>query len=274
MNDIYKGVKLAMLQAQLFVEQIINSIQDFIQNRFLNGIIGLILAIACLILSTIQGLLDDIGFFASLFGGADSIFQALNSIQNVVNIGSQSINYITNPITAGFPAMFPKAAANVMGFIKNIGTLPDHLMGHLLKNFKGNLSLHNRGISIANSIVQRYGMQAQLGDLGPILQTFGKAVPTSKWHRGNNPLRSGPTTFFPSNMSNWFSQDPNQNILEYDSNGVPRFNLEGGLNKVSNIFDLQNNPYIQNAQTEISSFKYNIASVGDVLKKPFKPNQN
>jgi hypothetical protein len=272
MNDIYQGVKLVMLQAQLFVEEIINSIQVFIQNRFLNGLIGLILAIACLILSTIQGLLDDIGFFASMFGGADSVFQALNSIQNVVNIGSQAINYITNPISAGFPAMFPKAAANVMNFVKNIGSLPEHLMGHLLKNFKGNIALHNRGMAIANTIVQRYGMQAQLGDLGPILQTFGTASPASKWHRGNNPVRSGPTSFFPNSMSNWFPQG--QGLLNYDANGIPRFNLEGGLNKVSNIFDIQNNPYFQNAQAEVSSFKYNVASVGDVLKRPFQSNQN
>jgi hypothetical protein len=200
MYDLYQDLQLLMLQAQMIINQYIMDLEYFLVDEFLSSKVKLFLAIICLVLSTIQTLIDDIAFFGSLFNGSDNLFNALNSIQKVVNIGAQAMVYIYHPITAGLPALFPKEAKQVLDFINNLGNLPEQYMGILLKHFSFGKAMNNKGIAIANSIIQHFGLGAQLGDLNPMLQSFGCAVPAGNWHRTAPPVLKGPMSFKPTKI--------------------------------------------------------------------------
>jgi len=212
MYDLYQDMQLLMIQAQMVIQQYIADLEFFLTTEFLGGKIGLFLAIICMILSTVQTLIDDVAFFASLFNGSDNLYAVLNSIQSVVNIGAQAMEYIYHPITAGLPAAFPKEAKQVVDFINNLGNVPSNYLGILLKHFSFGKIMHNKGIAIANSIIQHYGLGAQLGDLNPMMQSFGCAAPSGNWHRTAPPVLKGPIKFknakIPSNLKNRVKVDP------------------------------------------------------------------
>jgi hypothetical protein len=197
MFDLYQDMQLLMIQAQMMIQQYIADLQFFLTNRFLQGKIGLFLSLICLVLSTVQTVIDDVAFFGSLFDGSDNLFAVLNSVQTVVNFGAQAIEYIYNPITAGLPALFPKEAKQLVDFVNKLGDVPSNYLGILLKHFSFGKAMHNKGIAIANTIIQHYGLGSQLGDLNPMLQSFGCVVPSGNWHRTNPPVIKGPITFKP-----------------------------------------------------------------------------
>jgi hypothetical protein len=246
MYDVYQGLQLLALQAQLFINEIIEDIQTFLVDRFLSKRVQIFLAVVCVLLAAVQTLLDDIGFFASLFKGSDSLFNALNVVQTVVNLGAQAINYVYNPITGALAAAFPKQAQGVLNFITKIGQLPEQFLGHALKSFSLGKGMHNNGIAIANAIIKRYGLGAQLGDLAPILESFGTAVPQSNWHRTAAPVLKGPMSFLPRNIRNCRAAlDHRFSSLTYDTNGVPHLTFSGLKNSFTNVVSLEKNPYYQ-----------------------------
>lgn len=235
MYDLYQDLQLLMIQAQMVINQYIMDLEYFIVNEYLSSKVKLFLAIVCMVLSSVQTLIDDVAFFGSLFNGSDNLFSVLNSVQQVVNIGAQAMVYIYHPVTAGLPALFPKEAKQVLDFINNLGNLPEQYLGILLKHFSFGKAMNNKGIAIANSIIQRFGLGAQLGDLNPMLQSFGCAVPAGNWHRTAAPVLKGPISFknpsIPYNLRSRVKVDPYSLSSIWQAASMPFSNLKenGGV---------------------------------------------
>jgi hypothetical protein len=246
MIDLYKGLELACLQAQIWINTQIEALNMFISNIYLTDIVKAFLAVVCLILSTIQTLIDDIAFFASLFDGSDNLYSALNAVQSVVNFASQIMDYVFNPVTSLLPDLFPKQAKQVLNFIDNIGKIPEHYLGFLLKSFNFNKLFRNRGIAIFNTIVQRYGLQAQLGDLGPILENFGTVQPSSNWRRSSAPVIKGPIRLKTRYVAN------------------PRSKWDGTL---SGIFNFDSNPYFKDVFYDLGKSAGNLGALYKDIRK-------
>lgn len=186
---IYQGMEL--LIQQFFA--IINSAMRIIQQMIINVIERLIpLDLICAILDAVQVLLDDIGFFASLFNGSDQLFNTLNAIQNVVNILSSGINMVYNPFGA-LQAFFPQQVQQVLNLASQLQQLPQNLLSQVLTNFGFFAAANNEGVAIAAAIIQKYGLGAQLGPLAPYInQLAAGAQNKSGWYRtGGSSAGSG-----------------------------------------------------------------------------------
>lgn len=267
MYDLYQGISIIAMQAQIIISYLIKKIQNFLRDRFIQGTLQMILAVLCAILSIAQSILDDIGFFASLFGGSDSLFQALNSIQTVVNFGSDAIDIIMNPITSGLPALFPKQAKQLMTFIESIGKLPDQLLGNFLKAIKLNTLFNNKALATINTIVKHYGLGAQLGDIGTLLDQFGTVKPKSNWHRSYSSASKIRPRF---HLSLTVTVDPrfrdSLNGLIARVDGTPLFDLKGQLNNAASLFDFKNNPATKNFFYHAGAVGGNIQGFIDTLR--------
>lgn len=180
-NDIYNGVIYYVQKAYAWV----NGILQEMQRQLMKAIEKIIpLSLICLILDTIQVILDDINFFTSLFNMSGPFLDYLNTIQNFVNISS---NLIRNPFTTVLSYM-PQEVQNVVNIVNQIGTDPGGYMADQLSNYgyawvatalKGNL---------IGALVDKYGPQyGAITPLGNIL-TQSAAI-TSRYGQG--------ATFFP-----------------------------------------------------------------------------
>lgn len=213
--EIYQGMQLLMQQFFTWMNGIFKEIQKWIMSVIEQYIP---LDFICLILDTVQVLLDDIGFFAQLFGGSANLFNVLNSIQTVVNYASMGVNFLYDPI-GNLGSLFPNQAGQVQKFMSQIQDFPQAYMGKLIQHIGfGNIA-NNQGLAIANSIVQRYGLGAQLGPLGNMLATAGPAPNKSNWFRsggvGMNQSGSGyaysytiPTVTYISTKANKVTYTP------------------------------------------------------------------
>lgn len=269
--DFYQGMQIMMLQAQLFIAQLIMDFQLIITSRFFgkyNRIITFLLAVICLILKTIQTLLDDIGFFASILGGSDSLFKALNAVQTVVNWGAQILDYIQNPITSFLPAMFPKQALAVTKFINDIGKIPEQFFGNLLKTFSAGKRMNNTALAIINTIVKRYCLGSQLGGLETVLDQFGTVGNRSKWSRGGYAGLRPHVNFFPRGHSP--AEGRRFSILTENSDGIPMFTLSGAKNAVSSVFDISKNKGLERVKEDGVAFRENAKGLWNVLTRNFK----
>jgi hypothetical protein len=118
-------------------------------------------------------------------------------------------------------------------------------LGFLLKSFNFNKLFRNRGIAIFNTIVQRYGLQAQLGDLGPILENFGTVQPSSNWRRSSAPVIKGPIKL----------------KTRYVANPASRW--DGTL---SGIFSFDANPYFKKVGTDLNKAGDNLGGLYDLIR--------
>lgn len=177
---IYQGMEL--LIQQFFA--LISSVMRMIQQIIISVIERLVpLDLICTILDTVQVILDDIGFFGSLFNGSDNLFNTLNAIQNVVNIMSTGINFVYNPFAA-VQFFFPREVATVMNLAAQLQNLPQTLLSQVLTNFGFFAAANNEGVAIAAAIIQRYGLGAQLGPLAPYVSALAAQAPNnSGWYR-------------------------------------------------------------------------------------------
>lgn len=191
--SIYQG--LQQLMQQFYAA--INSIIRMIQTEIISIIEQIIpLDLICMILDAVQTILDDIGFFAQLFGGSDQLFQTLNSIQTVVNYASFGVNFAYNPI-GGLETLFPQQAQQVFDFVNNIQNMPQVYLSKLMTNIGFGTVTNNRGLQIANAIIQHFGLGAQLGPLGAVIASAGIAGNNSKWYRTGNTGTNLPTQIGP-----------------------------------------------------------------------------
>ena len=192
--EIYQG--MVLLVQQVFVW--INNIARMIQQYMLSVIERIpLIRVFCLILDAVQTILDDIGFFAQLFNGSDNLFNVLNAIQTVVNYASFGVNFVYDPL-GGLASLFPEQANQVYSFISNIQNIPQAYLGKLIQNIGfGNVS-NNEGLAIANTIVQRFGLGATLGPLGPVLASAGTVGNRSQWYRtGETGINIAGKTVYP-----------------------------------------------------------------------------
>lgn len=260
---LYKGVQTLIQQVKMWIHTQIMLIQRFIIQRFFNEKIIAWLSLVCALLSSVQTLLNDIGFFATLFNGSDSLFKALNAVQKIVNVGSQIMDYIANPITSGLANAFPKKAQAFADFLKSMDKIPERYLGNLLKTYSFNKSLHSRGIMIANAIIKRYGLGSQLGELNNLLLQFGTAMPNnSSWYRQGAPVLKGVFNF--TNSQIWDDRDyrinPKYDIFTYDANGKPLFTWKGIKNSFTSAMDLVKVPEFR------AAYLNTLSGVGGLVK--------
>lgn len=205
-NALYSAIINLYMGLQAMIQQFyagINALIGIIQSQIISLIEQFVdLELICAILGAVQTVLDDIGFFAMMFNGSDQLFQTLNSIQTVVNYASFGVNFAYNPI-GGLETLFPQQAQQVFNFINMVQSMPQVFLSKLMSHIGFGTISQNRGLQIANAIVQQFGLGAQLGPLGPVLASAGLPAPESKWYRtGNTGIRIGGNTVYNYMFSN------------------------------------------------------------------------
>jgi len=180
--EIYQGMVQMMQQVYAWLNNIYRTVWQYVLN-VIEQIIPL--SLICLILDAVQTILDDIGFFAQLFNGSDGLFNALNSIQTVVNYASFGVNFAYDPLN-GLASLFPKEAKRVFDFIKMVENLPQAYLGKLVSHLGFGIASNNEGLAIANTIVQRFGLGSSLGPLNSALSSAGTVGNRSNWSRTGN----------------------------------------------------------------------------------------
>ena len=171
----------------------INGIMQMIQRLMIWLIEQIIpLDLICLILEAAQILLDDIKFFTSIFSQSSSLFNILNTIQSVINIGS---SIFSNPLNF-LKGFLPKEVTNIIDMIDKIGNDPDAFiteqlqnygMGYVAKALHGDLlgafaskyGSNNRYLAAINAI------SARLEDACPRAFEYPPA-PSASWNYGSD----------------------------------------------------------------------------------------
>jgi hypothetical protein len=164
---IYRGVMRIIQQFYAYINGIIAEIQ-----RWLMWVIEQIipLDLICLILETIQVLLDDINFFTSLFSQSGSIFSYLNQIQNFINIASSAL---TNPLTFLY-SYLPPEVVQIIDLVNQIGTDPDGFLTDMLTNYGYSYVAEALKGNIVAALVDKYGPQFRaIGPISNFISQFG-----------------------------------------------------------------------------------------------------
>jgi hypothetical protein len=216
------------------VNGLLASFNQFVYNFINENIIPLDLI--CAILGAFQSLLDDVAFFAQLFDGGDAIFNAIKSVQTVVNFAAQGLSYAYNPIS--ILSIIP-GINNLYAEFQNLLSNPEAFMGQLITNFGMSMGSNSKALQIANAILLRYGVMSQLGPLGPILLQAGVAGNNSQWYRTGN-LGIG-------DFGNSFNFVPNPGYINPDNP------LE--------FLDVNSNPYFNQVKTNLSDFTTNAKDI-------------
>lgn len=175
-NDFYKQLTKYIREVYAAVNGIINEIKTELLN-LINEIIPLDLL--CLILDTVQVVLDDINFFTSLFNASGPWLNYLNTIQTYVNSAS---NFIQNPFTtlAGF---LPPEISTYIDNLESLGDDPEGFISDQLSNY--GLSYINTALQgdVVGALVEKFGSKYSSG-VTPLSQVMSKAK--SIWERYNS----------------------------------------------------------------------------------------
>lgn len=149
-NGFYKQLTKLIRKVYAFINGIIADIQKQLM-KIIEDIIPLDLI--CLLLDTVQCILDDINFFTSLFNMTGPMIGYLNMVQTFVNTAS---NFVQNPFTT-LKAYLPKEVAQVVDTIEQIGTDPEGFISDQLANM--GLSYINTALQgdIVGAFIQHYG---------------------------------------------------------------------------------------------------------------------
>jgi hypothetical protein len=130
-NAIYQGAIRIIQQWYSYV----NGVMQLINRLMLDIIESIIpLDLICLILEAAQILLDDIGFFTSLFTQSGSIFNYLNQFQNYINIASNLVNQAANPL-ATIISFLPPEVKQIIDMVDQIGSDPSGFLSDQLSNY-------------------------------------------------------------------------------------------------------------------------------------------
>lgn len=162
-NDIYNGI---IFWVQKFFTWINGLINDFTR-WLLSKIEELIpLDLICLILDTLQFVLDDINFFTSLFNMSGPFINVLNSIQSFVNVAS---NFVSNPIQA-VSAFFPPEVNQIINAVNQLGTDAGGFIADQLSNYGYAWVATALQGNLIGALVDKFGPQyAAFTPLGNIL---------------------------------------------------------------------------------------------------------
>jgi len=267
--NIYHGALIVLQRFALMVNHLLTLLNHYVYEKIRRLIP---LDLICAVLSAFQSVLDDIAFFAQLFNGGDAIFNAINSIQTVVNYAAQGLNYAYNPISLA--GLIP-GVNNVFAALNQLSSDPEAFMGQLISNFGFTKGHGNKAIQIANAILLHYGLESQLGPLGSVLLTQGVAGNSSQWYRSGDTGTNGFGNLAYGNVTpNPGYMDPDNPFSFLDVNSNPCFNKAK-----ANIEDFKTNaraiPAAAGAAAaEVGAIPGNIAtSVGNFFNPNAAPQQ-
>ena len=233
--NIYNGVILMMRRFANMVNGLLQAMGQMVYD-FISSIIPLDLI--CAILGAFQSLLDDVAFFAQLFDGGDALFNAINSVQTVVNYAAQTLNYCYNPLS--LLSLIP-GLNNIVAEFDTLLNDPEAFLGQMISHFGFSAGANSKALQIANAIILHYGLESQLGPLGSVLLTSGVAGNNSQWYRTGD-LGTG-------NYGNYAQGNIIPNPGYFDPNNPFGF------------LDVNSNPYFSAARTNINDFTNNASQL-------------
>jgi hypothetical protein len=130
-NAVYQGAIRIIQQWYSYI----NGVMRLVNELMLSIIESIIpLDLICLILEAAQILLDDIGFFTSLFSQSGSIFNYLNQFQSYINIASNLVNQAQNPLST-IISYLPPEVKQIIDMVDQIGSDPSGFLSDQLSNY-------------------------------------------------------------------------------------------------------------------------------------------
>ena len=168
-SDLYQGC----IQIVQKMYAALNGVIAKAQKTLLNAINKIIpLDLLCLILETLQVLMDDINFFTSLFQMSGPFLNYLNTFQNVLNTTS---NLVSNPFSA-IQSFLPPEVNNIIDMVNQIGSDPNGFLADKLNNYGYGYVLNALQGNLVAALVNKYGAgYASITPLGNILSK-GSAI--------------------------------------------------------------------------------------------------
>lgn len=233
--NIYHGALLTLQRFALMINHLLTLLNQYVYEKIRRLIP---LDLICAVLGAFQSVLDDVAFFAQLFNGGDAIFNAINSIQTVVNYAAQGLNYAYNPISLA--GLIP-GVNNVFQALNQLSSDPEAFMGQLISNFGFATGSGNKAVQIANAILLRYGLESQLGPLANIALQQGVAGNSSQWYRTGDTGTNGFGNLAYGNVI------PNPGYIDPDN--------------PFSFLDVNANPYFNKAKTNLTDFKNNASAI-------------
>jgi len=152
---IYQGAIRIIQQYYSYINGILKLINIILMN-IIERIIPLDLI--CLILEAVQVLLDDVGFFTSLFTQSGSIFNYLNQIQSYVNIASGFANKLANPLDT-IMSYLPPQVKEIIDMVDEIGSDPSGFLSDQLSNYGMSYVADALEGNIMESLIAKFGKQ-------------------------------------------------------------------------------------------------------------------
>jgi len=171
-NSIYQGVLTIIQEWYAYINGILVEIQ-----KWMMWVIEQIIPIdlICLILESVQVLLDDINFFTSLFSQSGSIFNYLNQIQNYINVAS---NFLLNPLTTVISSL-PPEVTEIINLVNQIGTDPNGFIVDQLSNYGYYYVAEALQGNLIAALVDKYGQQYRaIGPVSNFINNSGLLAPT------------------------------------------------------------------------------------------------
>jgi hypothetical protein len=222
-NGFYKQLMKYIKKVYAFINGIIKEIQDKLM-QIIEGIIPLDLI--CLLLDTVQCILDDIYFFGSLFNMSGPFFNYVNIVQTFVNTAS---NFVQNPFET-LKAYLPPEVSKLIDTVEQIGTDPEGFVSDTLSNM--GMSYVNTALQgdIVGALMEHYGTNYATMS-SPLANVMSKAA--AIWERYSADGSKLPTTMSDLTAPNLFN-DGNENIFgePIDKNNIIK-NLKEDFKSIS-----------------------------------------
>jgi hypothetical protein len=186
-SDTY--MKCIKLIQQYYAQ--LNGLIASAQKKLLNMIDQIVpLDLLCLILDTLQVLLDDVNFFTSLFQMSGPMLNYLNTFQNVLNTTSQ---FVSNPFST-IQAYLPPEVNDIINLVNQIGSDPNGFLADKLNNYGYGYVLNALQGNLLGALVNKFGPQyAAITPLGnaltkatAIYSHFGQKFPLTPATMGPN----------------------------------------------------------------------------------------
>lgn len=218
-SDVYQGCIQLVQKMYAVVNGIINKAQKALLD-LVNKIIPLDLL--CLILATLQTLLDDVNFFTSLFQMSGPFLNYLNTFQNYLTSASQ---LVSNPF-ATIQSYMPPQVNNIINMVNQIGADPNGYLADHLNNYGYGYVLNALQGNLMGAIVNKYG--PQYASITPLGNALTQA--TAVYSRFGGQFPSMPATMGPNIYTG------NESKTKTDVNGNPIDNIQNVLMSDYNQF--------------------------------------
>jgi hypothetical protein len=228
--NIYKGAMRAIQQFYAYINGIVTKIQKMLVS-IIEQIIPLDLI--CLILEAIQTLLDDVSFFASMFGGKGSFFQYLNTFQSYINAAS---NLVRNPFST-LKGFIPADIQKIIDLVDQVGSDPNGFLTDQLNNYGYGYVMSALQGNFYGAIVSKYGSKFPalraaeyfVGRADGIAGGLGISTP--------NPASMGPNIHQASDGTYVDDNNNPVNPLEMSIKNVINVTLDESKNAVKSLSD-------------------------------------